>query len=234
MRVEDLAVLQQSLGDMQESKNIDNYCPRTAAVCLRDRLLMFQKTYSNCLHPGQLIKNLDFIALGDLENWFPYSPLGKEPGATRGCLAPTVMNKTVIADSTLFFSGNQHFFKNQYKPYASMYFQDVVVRPIGCACIYPLVPGIPGCKGKVVAGLGNVTSEYWEHLTLQPKDKSRPTLIQLMSSGSEFATSKKSSKAIEKGYWCGDINQYAKVWKFWEHHCDYVKRNVPAYSYVGP
>ena len=96
MRVEDLAVLQQSFGDMQESKNIDNYTPRTAAVCLRDRLLMFQKTYSNCLQPGQLIKNLDFIALGELENWFPYSPLGKEPGATRGCLAPTVMNKTII------------------------------------------------------------------------------------------------------------------------------------------
>ena len=90
-----------------------------------------------------------------------------------------------------------------------MYFQDVVVQPIGCACIYLLIPGGPGCKGKTVAGLGNVTSEYWEHLTLQPNDKSRPTLIQLISSGSEFATSRKSSKAIYDGYWCGDVNQYS-------------------------
>ncbi len=54
------------------------------------------------------------------------------------------MNKTIISDSTLIFFNNDTFFKNMYKPYATMYFQDVLVKPIGAASIYPLSPEIPG------------------------------------------------------------------------------------------
>ena len=72
-----------------------------------------------------------------------------------------ITNKTIISDSTLIFSNNDLFLKNMYKPYETMYFQDVFVIPIGGARIYPLLPEIPGWNGKSIAGLGEVVSEYW-------------------------------------------------------------------------
>ena len=214
MRVEDVAWLQQSFGDLQTSKMVSDYTSKSAAATRRDRCLIFQKTYSNCFEPGQLIKNLDFLANGSLENWYPYCPLGREPGGTRGCLAPILMNKTIISDSVLVFSSDQNFFSNMYQPYGKTFFQDILVRPIGAARIYPLLPEVPCCNGKGIPGLGPAIREYWETLTDQPKTSSRPTLIQHVSGGTEFAMSKRSGKAIYPGYWCGYVDQYAKTWEY--------------------